>query len=193
MKYSPFWKRTFDLILSILLLIVLSPLLIAVAVILLFTSDAPVLFTQMRVGKGKRPFCIYKFRTMKAGAPEAPSRTVPEEYVSRFGAFLRRTGMDELPQLLNIIRGDMSLIGPRPLILDETEMHERREALGVYRVAPGLTGLAQVHCEDITSLSEKAEYDARYVDHITFFGDIRILFATVGKMIAHKGIREHLT
>lgn len=144
MKYYPHIKRILDFVFSLLFIVILFPLLLIVALILIFTSGAPVIFTQKRIGKGGKPFMIYKFRTMKSHAPELPSRDLPDdEYVSRFGRFLRRTGIDELPQLINIIKGDMSIVGPRPLIVDEKEMHALRMSLGVYKAAPGLTGLSR--------------------------------------------------
>ncbi|MGM9664011.1 MAG: sugar transferase [Eubacteriales bacterium] len=193
MKYYPHIKRILDLVLSLFFTIALFPLLLVVTVILLFTSGVPVIFTQKRIGKGGKPFMIYKFRTMKSHAPELPSRHLhDEEYVSSFGRFLRRTGIDELPQLINIIKGDMSIVGARPLITDEKEIHELRTKLGVYKAAPGLTGLAQISCDKINSLEEKAQYDAKYTDNITFKGDMRIVLATVGKMFSSDGIKENI-
>ena len=193
MKYYPHIKRILDFVFSLLFIVILFPLLLIVALILIFTSGAPVIFTQKRIGKGGKPFMIYKFRTMKSHAPELPSRDLPDdEYVSRFGRFLRRTGIDELPQLINIIKGDMSIVGPRPLIVDEKEMHALRMSLGVYKAAPGLTGLSQISCDKITSLEEKAECDAKYTYKITCAGDRKIFFATVGKMFSSDGIKENI-
>lgn len=193
MKYYPHIKRILDLLFSLLLIVSIFPFLLIVALILVFTSGAPVIFTQKRIGKDGKPFMIYKFRTMKSHAPELPSRDLPDvKYVSRFGGFLRRTGIDELPQLINIIKGDMSFVGARPLIVDEKEIHDLRTRLGVYKVAPGLTGLSQVSCDKITTLEEKALCDAKYTDSITFVGDVKILVATVGKMFSSDGIKENI-
>lgn len=193
MKYNPHIKRTLDLIFSLVITIVLLPFLLITAIILMITSGVPVIFTQKRVGKNGKPFMIYKFRTMKKAAPELPSRELRDEkYVSSFGRFLRKTGIDELPQLINIIKGDMSFVGARPLMVDEKEIHELRSALGVYKAPPGLTGLAQISCDKITSLAEKAEYDAKYTGNITFAGDIKIIFATFGKMLSRDGIQENI-
>ncbi len=193
MKYNPHIKRTLDLIFSLVITIVLLPFLLITAIILMITSGVPVIFTQKRVGKNGKPFMIYKFRTMKKAAPELPSREFRDEkYVSSFGRFLRKTGIDELPQLINIIKGDMSFVGARPLMVDEKEMHELRSALGVYKAPPGLTGLAQISCDKITSLAEKAEYDAKYTGNITFAGDMKIIFATFGKMLSRDGIQENI-
>lgn len=193
MKYYPHIKRILDVLFSLIIMVILFPFLLVVTVVLMITSGAPVIFTQKRIGKNRKPFMIYKFRTMKKAAPELPSREIGDEnYVSAFSRFLRKTGIDELPQLINILKGDMSFVGARPLMVDEKEIHELRDALGVYRAAPGLTGLAQISCDKITSLAEKAKYDAKYTENITFAGDMKIIFATFGKMLSRDGIKENI-
>ena len=188
MKYYPHIKRILDFVFSLLFIVILFPLLLIVALILIFTSGAPVIFTQKRIGKGGKPFMIYKFRTMKSHAPELPSRDLPDdEYVSRFGRFLRRTGIDELPQLINIIKGDMSIVGTRPPTMDEWgkyEIHHRARLA----TKPGITGMWQVSGRsDITDFEEVVALDTKYINDWSIGLDIKILFKTVLVVLHREG------
>ena len=188
MKYYPHIKRILDFVFSLLFIVILFPLLLIVALILIFTSGAPVIFTQKRIGKGGKPFMIYKFRTMKSHAPELPSRDLPDdEYVSRFGRFLRRTGIDELPQLINIIKGDMSIVGPRPLLVEYLPRYNAEQARR-HEVRPGLTGYAQVNGRNAITWEEKFRLDVEYVDHISFLQDVKIIFDTAKAVLKREGI-----
>lgn len=149
-------------------------------------------FGKKRVGLNNQLFDIRKFRTMKQGTRNAPTADLKEfdHCVTRCGRFLRKTSLDELPQLFNILRGEMSFVGPRPLIPEEEEIRSLREASGVYRMRPGVTGLAQVNGRDLLTAEQKVAYDAYYVEHHTLFMDIRILFQTIAAVLTGKGFAE---
>ena len=185
-------KRLLDVIFAyVLLLVVYVPMLI-IAILIKLTSEGSVVFRQIRIGAGGRRFVCYKFRTMRTDAPPNLSTsefTDADSYVTVVGRFLRRTSLDELPQLFNVLCGDMSLVGPRPLIPEESEMHRQRRELGVYNVRPGMTGLAQVMGRDLLDDGEKLHYDAEYASHIGFAIDVRIIFATFGRVLLAQGVR----
>lgn len=185
-------KRFFDFVCSLLAIIILSPILLILSGIILLDSGRPVIFRQQRVGLGNQLFDICKFRTMKQGTRNAPTAELKEfkHCVTRCGRFLRKTSLDELPQLFNILRGEMSFVGPRPLIPEEQEIRALRESSGVYRVRPGVTGLAQVNGRDLLTAEQKVAYDAYYVEHHTLAMDIRILFETVAAVLTGKGFAE---
>lgn len=186
-------KRSFDIVLSLFGIVVLAlPLLIIAAAVRLDSSGAAI-FRQNRVGKDGRVFKICKFRTMHTFAP---SETATGElsgaysYITRVGRLLRKTSLDELPQLFNILKGDMSVIGPRPLIVGESEIHDLRSAAGVYSVRPGMTGWAQVNGRDNLAVSEKVALDAEYVENLSLAFDLRVLLKTVAVVISGDGYRE---
>ena len=183
-------KRFFDFICSLLAIILLSPVLLLLSMVILIDSGRPIVFRQKRVGLNNQLFDIRKFRTMKQGTRNAPTADLKEfdHCVTRCGRFLRKTSLDELPQLFNILRGEMSFVGPRPLIPEEEEIRSLREASGVYRMRPGVTGLAQVNGRDLLTAEQKVAYDAYYVEHHTLFMDIRILFQTIAAVLTGKGI-----
>lgn len=185
-------KRFFDIVISLLMLILLSPLIAAVCLIILIDDGAPVLFRQERIGKDGKPFMIIKFRTMKKGTRTAATAELDEsnERITRSGRILRRTSIDELLQLVNVLNGSMSLVGPRPLIPEEEEIHRLRSEYGVYRVRPGITGLAQVSGRDNVGTKEKALFDKEYVDKQSFALDIKILLKTVIVVLRHDNITE---
>lgn len=177
-----FLKRGSDVVLSAFFLLLLWFPLFLIAVWVRCDSEGPALFRQTRVGRGLEPFTVYKFRTMTRTAPRnCPSAclTERERYLTRAGRFLRRTGLDELPQLLNVLRGEMSLVGPRPVIPEERELVALRAALGAMAVRPGLTGLAQVNGRDDCTLQQKAYLDALYARTLSPLSDFRILCGTV--------------
>lgn len=181
------FKRAADIVLSLIALTVLAPLLLAIAWLIRLDSPGGSIFSQQRIGKAGRPFQIYKFRTMYTQAPpDAPSaeRAAVERYITPLGRRLRQTSLDELPQLWNVLKGDMSLVGPRPVVSTETELLRLRRQSGALQVRPGLTGLAQVSGREKLSPSEKARYDAQYVRHLSLRQDLGILLAT-GRCLFH--------
>ncbi len=185
-------KRVADIVISLISILLLSPLLLALALIILIADGTPVLYTQKRIGKDEKLFTIYKFRTMKNGTRVAASGdlTESEAQIIPGGRLLRKLSLDELPQLFNILRGDMSLIGPRPLIPEEEEIRELRRKYNVYSVRPGLTGLAQINGRDRLSCEEKALLDKEYVEHCGVGADIAILLKTVRKVLGMSDVIE---
>ena len=174
-------KRALDIIMSLSAIIVLSPVFLITALIVLFSDGTPVIYRQNRVGKDAKLFTIYKFRTMKNGTRLAATNELKESQnqITSCGGFLRKTSLDELPQLINILKGDMSFVGPRPLIPEEEEIHKLRLEHNVYTVRPGLTGLAQVNGRDKVSIEEKVKLDTEYVNTRSLALDIKIFFKTV--------------
>ena len=185
-------KRVFDFIISLFALIILSPLFLLVALIILIGDGKPVLFRQKRVGKNNELFTIYKFRTMKRGTENVASGKLQNANakITKFGRILRATSIDELPQLFNILNGTMSLVGPRPLIPEETEIRELREKYNVYSIRPGITGWAQVNGRDNISLEQKALLDKEYVEKQSLGFDIKILIMTVLKVLRRDDVNE---
>lgn len=185
-------KRVLDFLISLLALIILSPLFLIVSVGVLISDGSPVFFRQKRVGKNNELFEIYKFRTMKRGTENVASNDLSDADVkiTRFGKILRATSIDELPQLLNILNGSMSLIGPRPLIPEETRIRELREKYNVYSVRPGITGWAQVNGRDNVSAEKKALLDKEYVEKQSLMLDIKIFFMTIHQVLCRKDVNE---
>ena len=185
-------KRVLDFLISLFALIILSPLFLIVSVGVLISDCSPVFFRQKRVGKNNELFEIYKFRTMKRGTENVASNDLSDADVkiTRFGKILRATSIDELPQLLNILNGSMSLIGPRPLIPEETRIRELREKYNVYSVRPGITGWAQVNGRDNVSAEKKALLDKEYVEKQSLMLDIKIFFMTIHQVLCRKDVNE---
>ncbi len=185
-------KRVFDFSASLILLILLSPVFLIISLIISADDGSPVIFRQPRVGKNNELFDILKFRTMKNGTRNVASGALDEsrECITRSGRFLRKTSLDELPQLINILRGEMSFVGPRPLIPEEEDIRKLRERYNVYSVLPGMTGLAQINGRDNLTAEEKAEFDRQYVENRTLFLDIKILFKTVFAVLTGKDVVE---
>ena len=189
--YCRYTKRFLDVFFSIILIILLTPLMIVIALTVSLESRGGAIFKQKRMGRNGKTFICYKFRTMRADAPHSiPAKELehPEMYVTRVGAFLRRSSLDELPQLFNVLRGDMSLVGPRPLICEEEEVHKMRQSAGIYVLRPGLTGLAQINGRNLLCDSEKIENDKLYLDNVRMRLDAKIIFMTFGCVLACKGI-----
>jgi len=178
--YQAFGKRAFDLVSSAAALVALSPVLVVVAIAIRLEDGGAALFRQVRVGKDGDPFTLFKFRSMPVGSANVPSASAARLTVTRIGGFIRRTNIDELPQLLNILNGDMSVVGPRPALPSQTGLLELRRKSGAFAVQPGLTGLAQVRSYDGMPEAEKAALDGRYASRITLLGDVTIIFRTVG-------------
>lgn len=187
--YKPFFKRFYDVVLSGVALIVFSPLLLLLCVLVRIKLGAPVTFRQLRPGKHGKIFRLHKFRTMTS-ACDAQGNLLPDEQrLTRFGSFLRKTSLDELPELWDIFRGKMSIVGPRPLLVQYLPLYNEEQRRR-HDVRPGLTGLAQVNGRNAIGWEEKFRYDIKYVQHVTFFGDIKILFQTVGKVFKRSGISQ---
>lgn len=190
--YKNYIKKIFDLLMATFLIIVLLPVLLVVYIILRVTTDDTVIYKQDRVGQYGKVFQIYKFRTMLKNTPilVGKQRAKIRNRVSKFARFLRSTSIDELPQLVNVIKGDMSLIGPRPVVLQEVALIQLREKSGANSVKPGLTGLAQVNGRKQLNNIEKAKFDAMYADHVTFKADILIVLRTLPIIIERDGVRK---
>lgn len=186
-------KRIIDLILSIIGLIILLPLLLLISIIIKFTSKGPILFKQKRIGKNKKHFMIYKFRTMRVDTPkDMPTHMLnnPDEYITKIGKVLRKTSLDELPQIINIIKGDMSIIGPRPALWNQEDLIAERDKYNANSIKPGLTGLAQISGRDELEIPLKAKIDGEYTNEISFILDIKIFFKTIVKVFKRDGIVE---
>ena len=176
---GPAMKRTFDFLVSAVGLIVLMPVMLIIAWLVARSSPGGVLFVQTRVGKSEEPFQCYKFRTMAHGAPSAGSHEVADSWITPTGRRLRSVKLDELPQLFNVLRGEMSLVGPRPCLPNQAEVIAARRARNVFAIRPGITGSAQLASIDMSTPEKLAEADHRYIESRTFIGDLRIIAATV--------------
>lgn len=189
--YSHFVKRGLDIIFSLVLLVLLALPMFLIAVAIRSDSDGNAIFKQKRIGRGGRVFVCYKLRTMYTDAPHSISAASFEDrdkYITRIGRFLRRTSLDELPQLYNVLRGNMSLIGPRPLICEEENIHRRRMESGVYALRPGMTGMAQISGRNEQSDEEKLSSDTYYLQNLKLWLDVKILLKTVIKVIRGEGV-----
>ena len=185
-------KRFFDFTVSLLLIIILSPLFVLISLIVLIDDGAPIVFKQYRVKKDNKLFYIYKFRTMKNNTRNTSTSdlTEAEFQITKSGRFLRKTSLDELPQLFNVLIGDMSFVGPRPLIPEEKEIRNIRKDYGVYSVRPGITGWAQVNGRDMLTDEEKALFDKEYVEKQSLLFDIKIMIKTVAVVLKRENISE---
>ncbi len=172
-------KRLFDITASLLGLLALSPVLAIAMLAIRLDSQGSPLFAQARMGRAKRPFTLYKLRTMYQGTTHRPTHEVQHAAVTKLGRRLRRWKLDEFPQLFNVLIGDMSLVGPRPCLPTQTALIEARSRLGVFAVRPGITGLAQIQGVDMSDPERLAQIDAIYARNATFLGDLRLLLATV--------------
>ena len=189
----PYIKRGADVILSLLALICLSPVYLIVALAVKLSSPGPVLFRQKRVGRGGRLFTIYKFRTMRTDTPRDTATHLlqdPSRYITRVGAFLRRSSLDELPQFFNVLKGDMSIVGPRPALYNQYDLIAAREKAGVNAVRPGITGLAQISGRDELPIPVKVRYDREYVENLSLKMDARCFFGTIWSVLRAEGVRE---
>jgi O-antigen biosynthesis protein WbqP len=186
-------KRILDFLLALMALVLLSPLLLVLAVVIRATSPGPVFFRQKRVGLGKSHFMIYKFRTMRTDAPkDQPTHLLkdPAAYITPVGRFLRRSSLDELPQLLNIIKGEMAVVGPRPALWNQFDLIAERDKYGANDVRPGLTGWAQINGRDELPIDVKARLDGEYVRRMSFGFDVRCVLGTVLKVLRSDGVVE---
>ena len=186
-------KRLLSVILSVCGLICLSWLFLILMLAIKLTSPGPVFFKQKRVGLHKTFFEIYKFRTMRTDTPhDMPTHLLanPDQYITKLGKFLRSTSLDELPQLINILKGDMAVVGPRPALWNQEDLIAARESCGANDVRPGLTGWAQIHGRDELEIAEKAALDGYYVEHMNFLLDVKCFFGTITSVLRHDGVVE---
>ena len=191
--YQNFFKRLLAIVLSLLGLICLGWLLILLCIAIKIDSPGPVLFKQKRVGKGKSHFYILKFRTMRIDTPkDMPTHLLanPEQYITRVGKFLRKTSLDELPQLLNILKGDMAIIGPRPALWNQFDLIAERDKYGANDIRPGLTGWAQINGRDELEIDVKAKLDGEYVERLSFLFDVKCFLGTITAVLRSDGVVE---
>ena len=173
-------------------LIILSPLFLIVSILIKLESKGPIFFKQERIGKDNINFMIYKFRSMRTDTPDVATHLLdnPEVFITKVGKFLRKTSLDELPQLINIIKGEMLFVGPRPALYNQYDLRDLRTEKGVHVLYPGVTGWAQVNGRDELEIPEKVEFDRQYVDNRSIFMDIKIVFMTVVKVFKSEGVVE---
>ena len=191
--YRTFFKRLLDVILSGCAIVFLSPLLLIIAVVIKIDDPGPVMFRQKRMGIHKTYFSIMKFRTMKMDAPrDTPTHLLenPEQYITRVGKFLRKSSLDELPQIFQIFTGRMSIIGPRPALWNQFDLIAERDKYGANDVRPGLTGWAQINGRDELPIDVKARFDGEYVEKLSFLFDCKCFFGTIGAVLKHDGVVE---
>ncbi len=190
--YQRFLKRWIDVLLSGLGLLVLAIPMGVVAILIKLDDPGRAIFCQRRMGQHRQAFALYKFRSMKAGTPEVPTCRMqdPQRYITRLGRFLRRTSIDELPQLWNIFKGDMSMIGPRPVLPEERELLQARERYGANDIRPGLTGWAQINGRDALDDPTKARLDGEYVQKQSFGFDVMCFFKTIASVLKGEGVIE---
>lgn len=191
--YINFFKRAIDIILSFIGIVVLAIPMLIVAIIIKFDSPGPVFFKQKRVGKNKKYFTIIKFRSMPVTAPhDMPTHKLEnsEQMLSKFQRFERKMSLDELPQLFNILKGDMSIIGPRPALWNQDDLIAERDKYGANSVRPGLTGLAQISGRDELEIPVKARLDGEYIEKMSFLFDCKCFFGTITAVLKHDGVVE---
>ncbi|MCR5206182.1 MAG: sugar transferase [Lachnospiraceae bacterium] len=194
--YTDVIKNIIDTGMSFMGLILLSPVFIIICVAIVLDDPGPVLFTQKRVGKGKKYFMLHKFRSMKMSTPhDVPTHLLetPEKYITRVGRFLRKSSLDELPQIWDIFRGRMSIIGPRPALWNQKDLLAERDKYGANDIKPGLTGWAQINGRDELEISEKARLDGEYVEKQSFWFDVKCFVGTIKSVIRHEGFVEGKT
>ena len=191
--YQKFWKRLLDIVLSGCAIVVLSPLFLILALAIKIDDPGPVFFRQKRVGIHKSHFHILKFRTMKVSTPkDMPTHLLenPQQYITRVGGFLRKTSLDELPQIFQIFTGDMSIIGPRPALWNQFDLIEERDKYGANDIRPGLTGWAQINGRDELPIDVKAKLDGIYTEKISLGFDLKCFFGTIVSVVRSDGIVE---
>lgn len=193
MKIYFYMKVIFDKILSLIALLILSPLFILLSILIKLDSKGPVFFKQRRIGRYKKEFNILKFRTMRMDAPKnMPTHLLdnPGQYITKLGGFLRKSSLDELPQLINILAGNMSIVGPRPALWNQYDLISARDEFFANDLYPGLTGWAQVNGRDELPIEVKAAYDGEYVKKASLLFDLKILFKTAANVMGSKGVVE---
>ncbi len=191
--YNKYFKRICDVIITFISIIILSWMIILLMLLIKITSKGPVFFRQRRIGRNKCEFYILKFRTMRIDTPsDVPTHLLknPEQYITPIGKLLRKTSLDELPQLFNIIKGDMSMVGPRPALWNQYNLIKQRDKYGANAVRPGLTGWAQVNGRDELPIRLKARLDGEYITRMSFLFDVKCIIKTVGCVIRRDGLKE---
>lgn len=186
-------KRIIDFLVSLFAVIILSPVLLATAIAVKADSKGPVFFVQKRVGKDKKHFNMYKFRSMRTDTPhDMPTHLLnnPDAFITKTGKFLRKSSLDELPQLFNILKGDMAIVGPRPALWNQDDLIAERDKYGANDIRPGLTGWAQVNGRDELEIDVKAKFDGEYVEKMSFLFDIKCIINTALQVIKHEGVVE---
>ncbi len=183
-------KRIVDLFIATLALIILTPVMAIISVLIKLDSKGKIIFKQTRVGRFNKEFCIYKFRTMIEKTPDLPTDLIDAtSFVTRIGKFLRKTSLDEIPQLINVIKGDMSLVGPRPALYSQVKLNNYRTILGVDKLRPGITGWAQINGRDDIGDYEKAKLDEYYLKNRSLIFDVKIVYLTFFAVVSAKGIK----
>lgn len=191
--YKHFLKRVIDFVLSLCGLIILSPVFIILCIWIKLDSKGPIFFKQKRVGKNKKYFNILKFRTMYIDTPkDMPTHMLsnPDQYITKAGKFLRKTSLDELPQIINILKGEMAIIGPRPALWNQDDLIAERDKYGANDIKPGLTGWAQINGRDELEIDVKAALDGEYVRRMSFPFDVKCFFGTITSVLKHEGVVE---
>jgi O-antigen biosynthesis protein WbqP len=186
-------KQLFDVVVALILLVLLSPVFLVLSIWIKLDSKGPVMFRQRRIGQHQKEFMLVKFRTMRDDTPnEVPTHLMKQasHYITKSGRFLRRTSLDELPQLIHVLKGEMSLVGPRPALYNQADLITLRESYGVHKMKPGITGYAQVRGRDELLIEEKAKLDAYYTDHASWWLDIKLLLQTIIVVFRSKGVAE---
>ncbi|MBP2860488.1 sugar transferase [Clostridium perfringens] len=185
-------KRVFDFLMSLIAIIVFSPIILIISLLVKLTSKGPIFFKQRRIGKNNEEFNILKFRTMRVDTPNVATHLLkdPSVFITPLGKFLRKTSLDELPQLINILKGEMSIVGPRPALYNQYDLKDMRTEVEVHKLVPGLTGWAQINGRDEIPLEEKVALDKEYMNMQSFWMDIKIIFMTVFKVAKSEGVSE---
>jgi len=192
-KLYPIVKRSIDFLLSLIAIVFLLPVFLLIAIAIKIDSKGPVIFKQKRIGENKKEFYILKYRSMRTDAPpNMPTHMLKshEMLITKFGHFLRKTSIDELPQLINILRGEMSIVGPRPALWNQYDLIAERDKYRANNIRPGLTGWAQINGRDELPVNIKAKYDGEYAEKISFSFDIKVFVKTIFKVIMSDGVRE---
>ena len=190
--YKNFIKRLLDIVLSLIGIVVLALPMLIVAIIIKTDDPGPAIFKQKRVGKNKKLFWLYKFRSMKVSTPDIPTHLLenPDEYIIKVGKFIRKTSIDELPQLFNILKGDMSIIGPRPALWNQDDLIAERDKYHANDVRPGLTGWAQINGRDELEIPVKAKLDGEYIEKLSFSFDVKCFIGTIASVLKSDGVVE---
>jgi lipopolysaccharide/colanic/teichoic acid biosynthesis glycosyltransferase len=189
-NYSDFWKRILDLILASLMFLILLPVFLLLFILLAIHFRGTPFFLQKRPGKDEKIFRIMKFKTMKSTTGSSGELLSDEQRITALGKLVRKTSLDEIPQLINVLKGDMSLVGPRPLLVEYLPLYSKVQARR-HAVRPGVTGWAQINGRNAISWEQKFDYDVWYVDHLSFGLDVKILFGTLWNVLRGKGVSQH--
>jgi len=193
MRPYVYMKQTIDFLMALIGMIVLWPVFLIIAIAIKTSSKGPVLFKQKRLGKNKSEFYILKFRTMRTDTPQdMPTHLLedPDFFITKIGKFLRKTSLDELPQIINILKGEMSIVGPRPALWNQYDLIAERDKYGANDIKPGLTGWAQINGRDELPIEKKAKLDGEYVASLSFIFDIKVFFMTILSVLKSEGVKE---